>query len=75
MKYILGTKQQMTQVFDADGTVHAATVITAGPVMVTQVKNVENDGYDAVQVGYSETSDKHMNKPNGVGAGHAGQFP
>jgi large subunit ribosomal protein L3 len=63
MKYILGTKQQMTQVFDADGTVHAATVITAGPVMVTQVKNVENDGYDAVQVGYSETSDKHMNKP------------
>jgi large subunit ribosomal protein L3 len=62
-KYILGTKATMTQVFHADGTVHAATVISAGPVTVTQVKTAENDGYTAVQVGYSETTEKHMNKP------------
>lgn len=63
MKYILGTKQQMTQVFAADGSVSAATVISAGPVTVTQVKTADKDGYEAVQVGYSETSEKHMNKP------------
>ncbi len=63
MKYILGTKQLMTQVFAADGSVSAATVISAGPVTVTQVKTTDKDGYEAVQIGYSETTEKHMNKP------------
>jgi large subunit ribosomal protein L3 len=63
MKYILGTKQRMTQIFAADGSVSAATLITAGPVTVTQVKDVATDGYEAVQVGFSETTEKHMNKP------------
>ncbi len=44
----------MTQTFDADGRVHAATVIQAGPVVVTQVKTKEKDGYAAVQVGFGE---------------------
>ena len=52
MKILLGTKQYMTQLFDTEGRVHAATVIQAGPVLVTQVKTNEKEGYSAVQVGY-----------------------
>lgn len=62
-KYILGTKQNMTQVFDEHGVVHAATVVSAGPVVVTQVKTPEKDGYTAVQVGFGEKAEKNMNKP------------
>jgi len=58
---LLGRKLGMTQVFDKDGTVHAVTVIEAGPVVVTQVKSPEKDGYGAVQVGYGER--KRVNKP------------
>jgi len=52
MKFILGTKQNMTEYFAEDGTMHAATIVTAGPIVVTQVKSKETDGYSAVQVGY-----------------------
>ncbi|MFZ2593203.1 MAG: 50S ribosomal protein L3 [Minisyncoccia bacterium] len=62
-KYILGTKQDMTQVFDENGVVHAATVVSAGPVVVTQVKTSEKDGYTAVQVGFGEKAEKNLNKP------------
>lgn len=58
---ILGRKLGMTQVFDKDGTVHAVTVIEAGPVTVTQVKSPEKDGYAAVQVGFGTV--KRSNKP------------
>ena len=44
----------MTQVFDADGTVHPATVIKAGPCVVVQAKNAQTDGYEAVQLGLVE---------------------
>lgn len=54
MKFILGTKEYMTQVFDAEGNVHPVTVVTARPVTVTQIKNMENDGYSAVQIAYGE---------------------
>ena len=54
MKFILGTKEYMTQVFDAEGNVHPVTVVTARPVTVTQIKNTENDGYSAVQIAYGE---------------------
>jgi len=50
MKFILGTKEKMTQVFDKDGLVYPVTVIGAGPVVVTQIKNDEKDSYSAVQV-------------------------
>jgi large subunit ribosomal protein L3 len=50
MKFILGTKEGMTQVFDADGTCHAATILRVEPATITQVKTTEKDGYDAVQV-------------------------
>ncbi len=57
----------MTSVFSADGKNVPCTVIEVGPCVVTQVKTLENDGYEAVQVGFQEKSDKHTNKPE---AGH-----
>lgn len=64
---ILGKKLGMTQVWTEEGNLLPVTVIEAGPCVVTQVKNVANDGYDAVQIGYGEISAKHVNKPM---AGH-----
>jgi large subunit ribosomal protein L3 len=58
---LLGRKLGMTQIFDKDGTVHAVTVVEAGPVVVTQVKSPEKDGYAAIQVGYGTR--KRTNKP------------
>ena len=52
----------MTQVFDENGTVYPATVISAGPVVVTQIRDKDKDGYVAVQVGYGETNEKRLNK-------------
>ncbi|MBF6600080.1 MAG: 50S ribosomal protein L3 [Dehalococcoidia bacterium] len=49
---LLGRKLGMTQVFDKEGRIHGVTVVEAGPVVVTQVKSAEKDGYAAVQVGY-----------------------
>lgn len=63
MKFILGTKQNMTQIFDEAGIVHPVTVISAGPLTVTQIKNLEKDGYNAVQVGYGTRNAKNINKP------------
>lgn len=60
---ILGTKIGMTHLFTEDGKMAPVTVIQAGPVFVTQVKTEEKDGYQAVQVGYGEISDKHLTFP------------
>ncbi len=57
----------MTSVFSADGKNVPCTVIEVGPCVVTQVKTLENDGYEAVQVGFMEKTEKHTNKPE---AGH-----
>ena len=62
-KAILATKVGMTQIFDENGMLIPVTVLLAGPCVVTQVKTVENDGYDAVQVGFTETREKLVNKP------------
>ena len=62
-KYIIGKKVGMTQLFDENGKFIPVTVIEAGPCIVTQKKTIENDGYEAVQIGYGEVSDKHLNKP------------
>jgi large subunit ribosomal protein L3 len=64
---IIGRKVGMTQVFDADGTVHPATVIKAGPCVVVQAKNAQRDGYEAVQLGLVEETPHKANKPT---AGH-----
>ena len=61
-KAILATKIGMTQIFSEDGTLTPVTVLQAGPCVVTQVKTVENDGYEAVQVGFVDKKDKSVNK-------------
>ena len=62
-KAILATKVGMTQIFNEDGVLTPVTVLQAGPVVVTQVKTVENDGYSAVQVGFADKREKLVNKP------------
>lgn len=63
MKGILGRKIGMTQIFNEAGEVVPVTVVEAGPVVVTQVKTIENDGYNAVQVGFVDAKEKSLNKP------------
>jgi large subunit ribosomal protein L3 len=63
MKAILGKKLGMTQIFDEAGNVVPVTVIEAGPEVVTQVKTVETDGYNAVQVGFEDQKPHRVNKP------------
>lgn len=60
MKFMLGTKGRMTQVFDDKGIVTPATIITAGPLTITQVKTADADGYDAVQVGLGMRKEKNV---------------
>ena len=62
-KAILATKVGMTQIFNEDGVLTPVTVLQAGPCVVTQVKTVETDGYNAVQVGFVDTREKLVNKP------------
>lgn len=62
-KAILTTKVGMTQIFGEDGVLTPVTVLQAGPCVVTQVKTVENDGYSAVQVGFTDIREKLVNKP------------
>ena len=66
-KGLIGKKLGMTQIFDEKGNVVPVTVIEAGPCVVAQVKTVETDGYNAIQLGYGEVKTKHINKPE---AGH-----
>lgn len=68
MKGILGKKLGMTQVFTAEGNVVPVTVIEAGPCVVLQKKDQENDGYEAVQLGFSDKKESRATKPE---IGHA----
>lgn len=61
-KAILATKVGMTQIFKEDGELIPVTVLQAGPCVVTQIKTIENDGYEAVQVGFVDKKDKVINK-------------
>lgn len=63
MKTILGKKIGMTQIFSETGEAIPVTVIEAGPAVVTQIKTVETDGYNAVQIGYGDVKEQRMNKP------------
>jgi large subunit ribosomal protein L3 len=65
MKFILGKKLEMSQIFDEKGNVVPVTLVEAGPCFVTQVRTIEKDKYSAVQVGFDEA--KRLNKPR---AGH-----
>ena len=66
-KGLIGKKIGMTQIFDDNGNVIPVTVVEAGPCTVVQKKTVENDGYEAVQVGFGEVKIGRVNKPQ---AGH-----
>jgi len=68
MKFLLGTKMNMSQVFDDKGVAHSVTLVQAGPVTVTQVKTKEIDGYEAVQVGFGVTT--HERRINKAQKGH-----
>jgi large subunit ribosomal protein L3 len=81
-KAILATKVGMTQIFDEDGVLTPVTVLQAGPCVVTQVKTVENDGYEAIQVGFGEKKERVTSKdvsgkkvirnPHGAGKAEVG---
>src|SRR5881227_1901776 len=68
---LLGRKIGMTQVFGPNGTVIPVTVIEAGPCVVTQVKTVAHDGYEAVQIGFEQTTLKHATRPVLGNLGHS----
>jgi len=63
MKGILGKKLGMTQIFTEAGNVVPVTVVEAGPIVVTQIKTTEKEGYNAVQVGFVDAKEKSLNKP------------
>ena len=62
-KALIGRKVGMTQIFDEEGKVIPVTVIEATPCTVTQIKTVEQDGYQAVQLGFGDVKEKKLNKP------------
>ena len=68
---MLGTKGRMTQVFDEKGIVHAATIVQAGPLTVTQLKTTEKDDYTSAQVGFGLRKEKNM---SGALKGHLKGF-
>ena len=59
---ILGKKLGMTQIFEADGTLVPVTVVEAGPCVVLANKTEETDGYNAIQLGFGDIKEKHVNK-------------
>tara|TARA_B100000686_G_C16368348_1_gene751276 strand:+ start:126 stop:743 length:618 start_codon:yes stop_codon:yes gene_type:complete len=63
MRGLIGKKIGMTRIFDVDGNAVPVTVLQAGPCTVTQLKTLDQDGYDAIQVGYGERKQKHLSKP------------
>ncbi|MDK6566548.1 50S ribosomal protein L3 [Corynebacterium pyruviciproducens] len=75
IKGILGTKLGMTQVFDEDNRVVPVTVVEAGPCVVTQIRTVETDGYNAIQIAYGEIDPRKAKKPQVGHAKKAGVTP
>ena len=63
MKTLIGKKVGMTQIFDEKGRVVPVTVIEAGPCVIAQVKSVETDGYNAIQLGFEDVKESKLNKP------------
>ncbi|BCB34308.1 hypothetical protein KaCgl_22820 [Corynebacterium glutamicum] len=63
IKGILGTKLGMTQIFDEENRVIPVTVVEAGPCVVSQIRTVETDGYNAIQIAYGEIDPRKVNQP------------
>lgn len=62
MKFIVGTKDRMTQIFDADGVCHPATILKVAPATITRIKSVETDGYNAVQIATGSQKEQRIAK-------------
>ncbi len=62
MKYIIGTKENMTQIFTEEGEVVPVTIVKANPIVITQVKTEDIDGYEAIQFGFGERKEKNISK-------------
>ncbi len=62
MKFTLATKQNMTQFFSEDGSVHPATILSSTPLTVTQLKKIETDGYEAIQIAQGEQKVSRISK-------------
>ena len=60
---VIGKKLGMTQIFDSEGLAVPVTVIQVGKTVVTQVKTVETDGYNAIQLGYGDVKENRINRP------------
>ena len=60
---LLGNKIGMTQIFDQSGNIIPVTILKVGPCIITQIKTIAKDGYNAIQVGYSNVSSKSLNQP------------
>lgn len=60
---LLGNKIGMTQIFDESGNIIPVTILKVGPCVITQIKTMAKDGYDAIQVGYNNVSNKSLNQP------------
>lgn len=71
MKFALGKKLHMTQIFDKNGKVHPVTLVETSPITVVQVKTKEKDGYSAVQYGFGKRASKKISKPE---KGHMKDF-
>ena len=63
MRGLLAKKLGMSRVFNSDGEVIPVTILNAGPCVVTQLKTIKNDGYEAVQVGFDTKKEKHLTRP------------
>lgn len=68
---LLGRKVGMTQVFGPNGTVIPVTIIEVGPCVVTQIKTTPHDGYEAVQIGFEQTTEKNVTRPEMGHLGHS----
>jgi len=60
---LLGNKIGMTQIFDTSGNIIPVTILKVGPCIITQIKTKEKDGYDSIQIGYGEISEKSLTQP------------
>ena len=63
MRGLLAKKLGMSRIFNSDGEVVPVTILNAGPCVVTQLKTIKNDGYEAVQVGFDTKKEKHLTRP------------
>lgn len=74
MKFIVAKKQNMTQIFDEVGSARPATIFKAEPNVVTQIKDLDKDGYKAVQIGYGTQKEKRINKAQKGHSKNLGNF-